>query len=120
MTRPRIEASALVEMFDNIRKQTDWNLAGPMRWGYFFTDPDPEKLEQAGEALAKRGYHVVGLLEPDEEDETQDQEVTFLHVERVETHTPASLHARNQELYAFADEQGLESYDGMDVGPVKA
>ena len=25
--------------------------------------------------------------------------------------------ARNQQFYQFAEEHGLESYDGMDVGP---
>jgi hypothetical protein len=33
-------------------------------------------------------------------------------------HTPDSLHERNQSLYRFADEHGLDAYDGMDVGAI--
>jgi len=36
-----------------------------------------------------------------------------------EQHTVDGLNARNQELYRFAKEFKLESYDGMDVGPVE-
>jgi hypothetical protein len=42
-----------------------------------------------------------------------------LQVEKVETHTPASLDARNQEFYTLAGRNGI-SYNGMDVGPVQA
>ena len=35
-----------------------------------------------------------------------------------ELHNVESLDARDQELYRFAEEFGLESYDGMDVGPI--
>ena len=48
---------------------------------------------------------------------TDDGNTNVLHVERVETHSPESLFARNEELYGLADRLGLESYDGMDVGP---
>lgn len=37
--------------------------------------------------------------------------------EREEHHTVDTLDRRNAELYLLADELGLESYDGMDVGP---
>jgi hypothetical protein len=43
-----------------------------------------------------------------------------LHVEKAEVHSVDSLHARNGELMAFAQENQLASYDGMDVGPVGA
>ena len=42
---------------------------------------------------------------------------TAWDVERVEKHTPASLHARNQQFYALADKFAVDVYDGMDVGP---
>ena len=42
----------------------------------------------------------------------------WLHIERVEAHSPKTLDARNDELYLFAHEFGLDSYDGMDIGPV--
>ena len=35
------------------------------------------------------------------------------------SHSVDSLFARNEQLYEFASEHGLDSYDGMDVGPVE-
>ena len=40
-------------------------------------------------------------------------------MQRVEAHSVDSLFARNEQLYEFATEHGLDSYDGMDVGPVR-
>jgi hypothetical protein len=42
-----------------------------------------------------------------------------LHVRRVEMHSVESLLARNEELYRLAEELGIDSYDGMDVGPIE-
>jgi len=109
----RIEKPALEEMFANIRSETQWPIDADMLWGYFFTDGDRDKLLKAAAALSKRGYTVVGVREPSPEDD--DQQTRWLHVERVETHSPDTLHRRNQELYQFAAD--LDSYDGMDVGP---
>ena len=114
----RIDRSVLEEMFANIRANTDWPIDGDMLWGYFFTGKDPAKLESAGQALEARGYRYVGILRPDAEDE--DQDTLYLHVERIETHTVESLHQRNTELYELVETLGLETYDGMDVGPVAA
>jgi hypothetical protein len=99
-------------MFANMRAKAPWNVDGPLLWGYFFFDPSREKLERAAAELQGAGYRVVGI-EP-----VQSKQTLRLHVERVETHTPATLDARNQELYALADRLSLASYDGMDVGPV--
>jgi len=101
-------------MFANMRAKAPWNLDGPLLWGYFFFDPSREKLEQAASELQSAGYHVVGIAQ------IEGQQRFRLHVERVEVHTPATLDARNQQLYALADRLGLSSYDGMDVGPVQA
>lgn len=108
---PRIGLAELERLFANLRTRTSWNVDGPLLWGYFFFDGSTDKLDQAGAALVASGYTRVGVEQP------AGSLLYRLHVTRVETHTPASLHARNQELYAFADKFGLESYDGMDVGP---
>ena len=42
----------------------------------------------------------------------------FLHVEKEEIHTPLTLHHRNTLFYALAERFEIESYDGMDVGPL--
>lgn len=99
-------------MFENMRSHPGWDVDGELLWGYFFTDPDPKKLEAAVDPLVHAGYRFVDIHP------TEDWTTYFLHVEKIEKHTPESLHLRNTEFYRFADEYGLESYDGMDVGPV--
>ena len=111
-----IELATLQQMFQNIRTDTLWDMDGPMLWGYFFTDTSPEKLKVAAIELEKLGYRYVDLFVP-ELDEGED-EFFFLHMEKAEAHSPESLNQRNMELYAFAEQHGLGSYDGMDVGPV--
>jgi hypothetical protein len=106
-----IELEQLEEMFSNMRAKTKWNVDGPMLWGYFFTDPSEGKLQKAATRLVAQDYSFVQIYP------TDDGRTRFLHVERVETHTPKSLFARNAQLDALANEFGLECYDGMDVGP---
>jgi len=108
-----IPLGQLQEMFGNMRRTTKWNVDGPLLWGYFFTDSAPERLQKAGEFLAGEGYRLVGINE-------NEPGFFVLHVERVETHSAETLHMRNLELYEIADRFDLESYDGMDVGPVVA
>ena len=112
---PKISRAALEEMFDHIRQKTTWNIDGRCLWGFFFTDRDPAKLRKAATALQNQGYRYVGILKPGPQDD--DQTLLFLHVERTESHSVESLLIRNDKLYAFAKKHGLESYDGMDVGP---
>ena len=109
--KPPITLEKLETMFANMRKETKWNLDGDMLWGYFFTDPNRKKLEPVAKHLSETGYRVVAIYP------TDDKSTFFLHVERVEHHTPKTLNARNLEFYALAAKFGLESYDGMDVGP---
>jgi hypothetical protein len=106
----RVEDAQLEQMFARIRTTTKWNIDGPMLWGYFFFDPDRKKLEQVANALRGSGYQVVGI-------EPTESKTFMLHVERIEIHTPTSLHARNVEFHAIATKYSVASYDGMDVGP---
>jgi Regulator of ribonuclease activity B len=112
----RIPKWQLQEMFDDIAAKTDWNLDGEMVWGYFFTDSDRSVLELAATKLESEGYRFVDLFQP--EDGENVLPYYFLHVERNETHDVNSLYERNTDLEAFAKENGLDTYDGMDVGPV--
>lgn len=106
--RSRINREQIDSMFSHMRAKAPWNVDGPLLWGYFFLSSDRKRLKQVASALAHKGYRVVGI-------QAQQGELN-LHVEEVETHTPASLDARNQEFYALAERYGA-SYDGMDVGP---
>ena len=107
------------ELFANIAENAPWNLTQPLLWGYYFTNPTSEPLEQAASLLAIQGYRPVELYQP-ELDDPAAPPVWVLHVEKAEVHGVDSLHARNGELMAFAQENQLASYDGMDVGPVGA
>jgi hypothetical protein len=113
----RIPKSKLAEMFANIREETTWNLDGDMLWGYFFIDADRSALERAATKLEAEGYRYVDLFQP--EDAGKPLPYFFLHVEKIETHNVDSLYDRNSQLEAFARRNGLDTYDGMDVGPVK-
>ena len=99
------------DIFVRMRAEAGWDTAAPLLWGYFFVDADPMALERAAPQLAAAGYRLVDLFP------LEDRELHMLHVERVEQHMPASLHARNAELHALAPQLGVSGYDGWDVGP---
>ena len=107
-----ITLGQLEELFENMAGELD--VSDDLLWGYFFTDRDKKKLAPVRDELVRTGYREVALYQ------TDDEKTYFLHVEKVEKHTPASLHERNQHFYALADRFGIESYDGMDVGAVEA
>jgi hypothetical protein len=107
-----IELGMLEDMFSGMRANTNWNVDGPMLWGYFFTDRSAEKLQKAAEHLTAQGYRLVGIHASD------NGGTRVLRVERIEAHSPRTLFARNEVLYDVANQFGLDSYDGMDVGPV--
>lgn len=111
-----ITLDALNRMFTAMRTEAGykkWNVDGELLWGYYFTDPNPLKLKPVAEYLAKEGYRVVDTYQ------TDDKKTYVLHVEKVEHHTPESLNKKNIEFYKLAQRFGLESYDGMDVGPAQ-
>ena len=96
--------------------EIDWDIDGVCLWSYFFVDPSKERLQQAAEHLARQGYQVMGILEPEPEDD--DQETLRLQVDRVEKHSVNSLMSRNIEFYALARKFQLRDYDGMECGAV--
>ena len=117
VSRNRITLTSLVEMFENIEKNTKWKMTDEMLWGYFFTHNEPRKLEAATPSLINLGYRVVDIYLADKE-KSDEPDLYWLHVEKIEIHTPESLNQRNIEFYKLANELGLDDYDGMDVGPV--
>ena len=102
----------LEQLFAQMREDAPFDPSNELLWGYFFTDSKKDALRPVKDALVKSGYREVALYL------TDDKATYILHVERVEKHTPESLHARNLEFYALAEQHGIDSYDGMDVGPV--
>ncbi len=113
-----ISIEQLQEMFGNIKNDTKWNISGDMLWGYFFTHNEPQLLENVAKILEKQGYRKVDIYLSDKED-SNEQDQFWLHIEKIETHSPESLDARNDEFYIFANMHNVDSYDGMDVGPAE-
>jgi len=95
--------------------RSNWSIDDVCRWSYFFVDSDREKLLPIAKHLETSGYEFVGTLDPDESDETP---VYFLRMDRIERHSPQTLHELNHGLYDVAARFGVSSYDGMDVGSV--
>jgi hypothetical protein len=108
MTRSDVD-----NLFAEMKENAPFDVEGDLLWGYFFTDADKAKLRPLAEELAALGYREVVLYR------TDDRRMYFLHVERVERHTPESLDALNRRFEALAERHGIDSYDGMDVGPVE-
>jgi hypothetical protein len=103
-------------MFESIADRGDWDMTQPMLWGYFFTNRDEVALRAAIPHLQTQDYEFVEVFRSDK-DSPEDEDLWWLHVQRIEIHTVDSLFARNERLYEFASRHGLDSYDGMDVGP---
>ncbi len=112
-----IDRGLIEDMFANMRAAGQWNLDGPLLWGFFFTAKDRGTLENASALLGTDGYRFVDVFVLEKEDPS-DPDVWCLHVERVEHLTIDALDRRNRHLCDFAASLGLDSYDGMDVGPV--
>jgi hypothetical protein len=109
-----ITRDQLQEMFDSMSDR--WDVSEPLLWGYFFTHSSRVPLEKAAKLLEASGYRFVEIHLGDKESATEPDE-WWLHVEKVEVHSVDSLDRRNQEFYRLAESLGLDSYDGMDVGP---
>jgi hypothetical protein len=105
----KISLEELEQLFERMQPELDAH--GPLLWGYFFTDPNKNKLRPVRDELDRLGYREAGLYR------TDDGKTYVLHVEKVEAHTPHTLHDTNSRFYALAERHGIESYDGMDAGP---
>ena len=86
-----------------------WDVAGPLKWGFFFVDPDPDKLRQLFDELEDHGYHVEQLHQTDDHD-------WVLQVSKREVLAVEKLHRRNLAFNELAAACGVVLYDGWDVG----
>ena len=108
---PKISQDQIDAMFANMRAHAPWNVDGPLLWSFFFLDADKAKLRSVGADLTAQGYRLVDIVP------TRAGDRFRLRVERVEALTPTTLYARDIELETLARKFGVQSYDGMDVGP---
>lgn len=104
----RISLADLESIYANMHAD-GVNTDQDMLYGYFFTDKEPTKLKEVSRALEKEGFKEVAIY-PNEEGHF------WLHVERIETHNPASLFELNKSLYQLADKYEIDAYDGFDIG----
>lgn len=86
-----------------------WDMAGPLKWGFFFVDIDPDKLRQLFGELEDHGYHIEELHQTDDQD-------WVLQVSKTEVLAAEKLHRRNLAFNELAAACGVALYDGWDVG----
>jgi hypothetical protein len=115
--RSKISKAQLQDMFDDMSRNPKLDINKNLLWGYFFTAKSESELKAVVPLLEAKGYRYVDIYLSEKED-PKEPDLWLLHVEKIEVHTPDTLYERNQELYRFANEHNLDSYDGMDVGPV--
>jgi hypothetical protein len=63
-----IDREALQAMSDHIKTRTDWDIGGPMLWGYFLTNDARGPLDAAAEKLKARGYRLVDIYLADKDE----------------------------------------------------
>lgn len=108
---PRAERLAkLHAMFADAAQKTTWDFKGNLLWGFFFNNPTKEPLFPLAKELEAKGYRVANIYLDD------PKERWWLHVEKIEIHTPESLYDREAELRALIANKSNMVYDGWDVG----
>ncbi len=112
-----ITKETIIDFFEDLKINSDFNLNEELLWGYFFLDKDYNKLKKISEYLEKEEYRFVDIFEAEKETE-DDPEEYYLHIEKVEFHNVDSLDKRNRYFYNLAVKNNIDSYDGFYVGNV--
>jgi hypothetical protein len=107
-TLAQIPLADLEPMFARLR-QAGWNVDRPLLWSYFFIGKDAAALDNVRGKLASQGYRHADTS-------THRGGVLLLQMDRVETHSVASLHRRNEELFSLAASLGNIEYEGVEAG----
>lgn len=102
------ELERLQLSFEELKKG-DFDADAGLLWGYRFSDPDEEKLRRLGVHLETLGFRLAEISRSDSEQEGRGGYT--LRVEKIESHTPATMLQRNQEFRALAAAFGVKSYD---------
>lgn len=107
------------EIFDEARREDNWRPDQDMLYSYYFVDEDTEKLEKLGEHLDSQGYDFIDIFELGDDETEEPTGEYLLHIDRVETHTPHSLAARNVEFSKLAEQFDIAVYDGWEFGELE-
>lgn len=100
----------LLEMFAQMSRD-GLDTSQPLKWGFFFMDPDVEPLRCVLKELEGHDYQLERL-------ESTDDGIWVLAVSKCEVLAADKLHRRNQSFNELAEYCGAEVYDGWDVGPI--
>ena len=112
------QIEGIKQIFDDAKREDNWNLDEAMLYSYYFVDENVDKLEKLGLKLEEDGYDFVDIFELGDEETDKSTGEYLLHIDKVETHTPESLAERNVEFQKLADEYGIKTYDGWEFGEV--
>ncbi|MEJ7846904.1 MAG: ribonuclease E inhibitor RraB [Pyrinomonadaceae bacterium] len=106
------------EIFQTAKTEDNWNLEGEMLYSFYFVDEDVDKLEKLGLKLEADGYDFLDIFVLGDEETDESTGEYLLHIDKIETHTPETLAARNVEFQKLAEEYEIGSYDGWEFGEV--
>ncbi len=106
------------KIFDDAKREDDWNLNEEMLYSFYFVDEDVDKLEKLGLKLEEDDYDFVDVFELGDEETDESTGEYLLHIDKVEIHTPESLAQRNVEFAKLAEEYEIKTYDGWEFGEV--
>ncbi len=115
-TESQIEG--IKKIFDDAKREDNWNLNEEMLYSYYFVDEDVDKLEKLGLKLEEDEYDFVDIFELGDDETDKSTGEYLLHIDKVEIHTPESLARRNVEFAKLAEEYELKTYDGWEFGEV--
>lgn len=112
--RKMISKQTIIEFFEELQNDLNFDVSKPLLYGYFFTHSDPEKLKTIAQNLLQKEYSNAEIFKA----EIDEKELPFFYpkVERTELHNAESQNIKNLEFYKFAEENKLDSYDGFDLG----
>ena len=112
------QLAGIGKIFDDARREDNWNLSEEMLFSYYFVDENVDKLEKLGLKLEEDGYDFVDIFELGDEETDESTGEYLLHIDKVEVHTPESLARRNVEFQKLADQYEIKTYDGWEFGEV--
>lgn len=112
------QLAGIRKIFDDAKREDNWNLNEEMLYSYYFVDEDVDKLEKLGLKLEEDEYDFVDIFELGDEETDESTGEYLLHIDKVEVHTPESLAQRNVEFAKLAEEYELKTYDGWEFGEV--
>ena len=104
------------EIFEIARTDDGWDLQAKCSSAFTLLTKRSKNLKSSNRISNNQGFDLIGIFELGDDETGEATGEYLLHVDKVESHTPESLAARNVELQKLADEHGVESYDGWEFG----